>query len=89
MKVHSDLYRLCGILDKKEFVWVPHTEHKLVEYRIEPPNYRLWVNILGEEVEFTHPIDQGLDYLRNNINEYLETKKKKRSNIRKVLTAST
>ena len=84
MKVHSELYKLCGILDKKDWVWVPGTPHRMVDYRIEPPIYRLWVNINGEEVEFTHPIHEGLDHLNDNINKYLETKKSKRTNSRIV-----
>jgi len=71
MKVHDSLYQLCGVVDKKEFAWVPFTEHKLVDYKIELPNYILYVDVNGKIIEFIHPVHENLEHLRNNINKYL------------------
>ena len=85
MKVHDDLFRICGVVDKKEFAWIPHTEHKLVDYKIEPPIYRLYVEVNGAVLEFKHPINEGLDYLRNNIQGHVNKVKTRRSNA-KIIT---
>jgi hypothetical protein len=88
MRVNNDLFRICGVVDKKEFAWVPFTDHKIVDYRIEPPIYRLFVEVQGTVLEFEHPIDQGLDYLRNKIDEHLNQKKEQRSKVRMVFRTS-
>lgn len=82
MRVHSDLFRICGIVDKKDFAWVPNTEHKIIDYKIEPPIYKLFVDINGNIIEFDHPIHEGLEYLRNNIRKHVNGIKEKRSRAR-------
>jgi len=64
MKVHDELFHLCGQVDRTEkAVRIPSTDYNLVDYRIEPPVYRLYVDINGEIVEFLHPINTGLQKL--------------------------
>jgi hypothetical protein len=88
MRVNNDLYRICGIVDKKEFAWIPHTEHKLVDYIIEPPHYRLLVEVNGNIEEYVHPVNEGLDYLRNLINKRLNAKKQSRANVKIINSVS-
>lgn len=64
MKVHNELYNLCGLVDRTEKpVRIPSTDFNLVDYRIEPPVYRLYIDINGQIKEFTHPINMGLQSL--------------------------
>jgi len=89
MRINSDLYRVCGIVDKKEFAWIPFTNHKLVDYRIEPPSYRLFVDVHGVVLEFIQPMELNLDHLRQQIEEHLEQKKQIRSRVRIIGQNST
>ena len=86
MRVHDELYNICGIVDRKDHVRIPHTDYNLVDYKIEPPIYKMLVEINGEIIEFPHPINLGLDHLIDKINKYTGNIKSRHSRAKIVTT---